>query len=127
MSNPTRPSGASAEELQLLRNAALLPVVLSVFEADLAVARDEGTFPIPGPYIALIRRAVRRLAGDIARTERLLRQCGIEIWGEGRSHREIALQYDCRGDRGRYALTRGMFAGELELLMDYYLGLFDGR
>ena len=118
-------SGASPEEMQILRNATLLPVVLSVFTAD--KDKTEGTFVFAAPYLAVIERAITRIGEDIAATERELRRRGIVLYGEERNYREVSREYDCRGRRAKYTLERGMFGGELELLMDYYLGLYDGR
>lgn len=118
---------ASPEEMQILRNATLLPVVLSIFTADKDKTENEGPFVFSTPYLAVMERAISRIGEDMAITERELRRRGIVLYGEERNYREVSREYDCRGRRAKYTLIRGMFGGELELLMDYYLGLYDGR
>lgn len=113
---------ASADVLQLMRNMMILPVVRSNFESDQIVFEKSSRYDWRSPYAAVAERAIKRIDADVANVACTLHNAGYTIGEEERERDRITRIVDCRGERQSFTLRYGTFEGELELLMDYYLG-----
>jgi hypothetical protein len=71
-------------------------------------------------------RAMIRVNRDIECLIGKLQSRGILVCGEEKNDRELSRVYNYYGSRHKYIVSRGAIEGELELLMEYYLGLYDG-
>ncbi|RKN62888.1 hypothetical protein [Paenibacillus ginsengarvi] len=109
----------SQEDMHLLRNLIVLPVVLSAFESDLVLFESN---PNLTSYRALAVRTIARIRSDMQRLTDNLRKRGIEVFAEKRNENGINRAFTYQGKRGMYALRWGTFDTEIALLTDYYLG-----
>jgi hypothetical protein len=89
---------------QLVRNFILLTIIRTYFEADLRRFRLSKHYSWRSPYAAVVERVIQRINGDIARVKQSLQQAGYQP------------------ETVKNDMQYGTYAGELELLMDYYLG-----
>lgn len=112
-----------AEEMHLIRNLVILPVVLSAFECDkMYFEKNLNNSGVMSPYAAVAQRAINRIKDDIERLTHTLRNQGIEVYEEKRNQNGINRVFKYLGSRNVYALRWGAFDAEIDLLTNYYLG-----
>lgn len=109
----------SSEDMHLIRNLVILPVIVSAFESDRIYFESKEAMT---PYAAVARRAIARIQSDIERIAESLRQRGIDVYAERRNQNGINRIFKYRGKRNIYTLRWGTFDAEIALLTDYYLG-----
>lgn len=112
----------SPEDMHLIRNLVILPVVLSAFECDKSYFENNKGPGIMSHYVTVVQRAINRIKGDMERLFRTLRGRGIDVFEERRSRNGINRVFTFAGQRSVYALYWGAFDAEIDLLTNYYLG-----
>ncbi|MEF3304595.1 hypothetical protein [Paenibacillus sp. GYB003] len=114
----------TAEDMHLIRNLVILPVVLSAFESDI-IFFESNRSPMT-QYVTVAQRAITRIQADMERLGKILRKRGIVVYDERRNQNGINRPFNYRGKRNVYALRWGTFDAEITLLTDYYLGNLSG-
>ncbi|TMV48741.1 hypothetical protein FE783_16980 [Paenibacillus mesophilus] len=110
----------SADDMVLIRNLVILPVVLSAFESDRTFFASNSAMT---PYVRLADLTISRIHADIERLTEGLKRRGIEVYAEKRNRNGINRTFRHNGKRNVYSLYWGAFDAEIALLTDYYLGL----
>ena len=113
-------STLSAEDMVLIRNLVVLPVVLSAFESDQTYFSANSAMT---PYARLANRTISRIRADIERLTESLNRRGIEVYAEKRHRNGIIRTFRHNGKRNVYSLYWGTCDAEIAILTDYYLGL----
>lgn len=108
------------EDIEVLREFILLPILLSVFEHDKKKIEAAGVkFVLP--YHRVIELSMDRVMKDLLSIRQEMRKRGIKIAGE--SHDSFSLRYEflCRGYRDVFEMPREFVKAETEIRMKQYL------
>lgn len=116
------------QEGQLVKQLALLPVVLDVLERDIAALQ---TVPLKmrGIYVQCLQYAQDQATLDLSHVRKQLRQRGIKVYEQRRTHLGIELQYVCRGYEHQFSILWSFVKAEVErwLRQSFRLQLADER
>lgn len=102
------------EELLLVKESLIIPVMLDVLERDIA-AVGSGGFTFPSLYAAVLRRIQE---GVIRRQHELngeLKSCSIQVYGTRRTRFSLSARYRCRGYEHRMVLLWDLIRAEMEI------------
>lgn len=110
----------SSEELRLIKEFLILPLVLSVFERDMKAIVS--VVKTPGPYHDALRRASDKITADLGVLKKAFYKRGIQVYQEERLPQQLQASYKCRGYHGSITLLFDRLKAEIELRMRRYLG-----
>lgn len=111
---------ASIEELQLIRESMMIPLLidLAVKNRD-EIERTEYTFrPL---YVAACDRVLSLLHNRMREVKRLLREAKIRLWEGEHNEFVIYTNYVCRGYEDRFGITREHLKAELRKMLTEYM------
>lgn len=111
----------TVEDIHLLREYILLPIVITIFERDLNEIRTS-KIKIKEPYIDALNRCIDRALLDHALVKRELTKKGIKIFAQTKNKDGIMVQYECRGYRYSFLPHWYYLKGLVEMRIRYYLG-----
>jgi hypothetical protein len=109
----------TTEELRMVKQTLLLPLLLSVFDRD--AKRIASVVKTPGPYVDALQRAMDRVAADLTEIRSSLRKNGVKVYEHERTAAGIRTEYQCRGYVGEYGILTDTLRAEAENLMRKYL------
>lgn len=109
-----------SEDIELLREFILLPIVLTVFERDKKII-ESSQVKISSPYVETINWVMDRVIKDLSEIKEQMRKRGIKVVKE--SHTTFSLRYEflCRGFRDVFEMPREFVKAETEVRMSKYL------
>lgn len=116
-----RPQLPSHQELSMIKEYLLLPLVLSVFERDARYVR-ESPIKTPDPYIKVIHRAMDQASGEWTRLRAEFRRRGIQVTWQKLEPEGLYASYLCRGYSGSMRLLIRLVKSEIEIRHRKYLG-----
>ncbi|PAD72386.1 hypothetical protein [Paenibacillus campinasensis] len=105
----------------VVKRYVMLPLILTAFERDKGIIEGSGAFKTPGPYVAMIEAAMRRVGADIRDVKRELRERGIKVHTIDKTDTRIESKFVCRGYTGKFSLLDAYMAAEGGELMRAYL------
>jgi hypothetical protein len=117
---PTATKAPTGEELQWIKEAILLPLVLTALERDGQWIRLS-KIKTKQPYLDVIERAMQRITDDLVLIRRHFRERGIKILSSNRSSYGIHCTFLCRGYESHFELLWYYARGEAEQKMKHYL------
>lgn len=112
--------GLTMDELQLVKQYVLLPIVLSIFQRDKKILQEK--VKTPGPYIKLIDEGMDKVTKDLANVRRKMRAGGIKVVHEERGEKAAAVMTVCRGYEQTHNFWWESLKSETEVKMSEYLG-----
>jgi hypothetical protein len=110
------------EDLQLIKDHILLPLILSELERNIR-AIDQTSFKMKEVYLSFIESAMNRVTLDLTETNKGLRDRGIKIYEQDRTDLGIKCRYVCRGYHDRFSMLWGFIKAEMEIKLSYYFGI----
>jgi hypothetical protein len=115
-----RPPLETEDELKLVKDYLLLPVVLDVLERDIRTL-DTLKLKMPQPYIRSLRTVQNKVTADMATIRRGLRGRGIKVYAERRTKRALEADYVCRGYHRKFSMLWGVVKAEVQQKLCRYL------
>jgi len=114
-------SGATIEELEMIKTYIIVPMILTAFDRDLKVV--EQTMKSPGPYIDVINNAMDRASLLLYEIRREFRKRGIKVFDVQQDKDGVRAEYRCRGYVGTIRMLWSLISSEANVRMRAYLGL----
>lgn len=108
------------QDITILREHILLPILLTVFEHDKKKIL-QGGIKITRPYIAVIDAAMDRVTKDMVAIRKEINKRGIKIVKEQGDSYSIQYEFVCRGLHQVFAMPREFIKAETEVRMTKYL------
>lgn len=101
------------QEGKLIKQFALLPVVLDVLERDLTTLQ---TIPLKMRtiYVQCLQYAQEQATLDLSAVRKQLREHGIKVYEQQRTRLGIELNYVCRGYEHQFSILWGFVKAEVE-------------
>jgi len=115
-----RPPLETEDELKLVKDYLLLPVVLDVLERDIRTL-DTLKLKMPQPYIRSLRSVQNKVTADMATIRRGLRGRGIKVYAERRTKQALEADYVCRGYHRKFSMLWGVVKAEVQQKLCRYL------
>lgn len=106
-------------ERKTVKQAIILPMVLTVFDRDKKVI--ESQIKLNKPYLDYIEKGMKRAHQDLVNARRLMRKSGIKIYENERDDRSITHKYVCRGYHHKDIFLWDYLQVEVETLITFYL------
>ncbi|MEI7027487.1 hypothetical protein [Paenibacillus sp. y28] len=120
---PSTPSRMpAAEDMQLVKDYLLLPVLLEVLERDMSILQTL-KLKMPAPYVRTLRGVQDQVTSDLASVRTRLRQRGVKVYEERRTAAGIEAMYLCRGYHYPFSMLWSLIKAEVEQRLNRYLGL----
>lgn len=116
-----RPSYVTHDELAMIKQYLLLPLVLSVFERD--IRQVKRCIKTPGPYMSAIQQAIEKVLVDTSSIRVEFQKRGIRVYEKKMNKESVSCSYQCRGYTGTMQLLMNSLKGDIETYMRNYLGV----
>lgn len=110
------------EDLQLVKEYILLPLLLDVLERDIK-ALGTVKLKMDRVYIKILRSAQDLITTDITLLRRKMRGRGIKVYEQRRTELCIDAHYLCRGYQHRFSMLWGLVKAELYKYLSQYLNI----
>lgn len=108
------------EDLQLVKEYILLPILLDVLERDMTVI-GEVKLKLGFIYEKTLRQAQDRIIADVSMLRRNLREQGIKVYELKRTNLSVEARYLCRGYHHDFSMLWGLVKAELYKYLSVYL------
>lgn len=110
------------EDLHLIKECVLLPILLDALERDLSVL---GKTPLKmgAFYSMLLRRAQDQITIDLVRLRKQMRAHGLKIYEERRTELGVEAHYLCRGYHHKCSMLWGYVRAELHTRLSAYFNM----
>ncbi len=115
-----RPNVPTQEELTLIRNYALLPVMLSVVENNYKRI-ETSSYPLKKLYIAATQALMNLVHADLSQTRKALKERNIKVFEDERADSAIHYRFICRGYEDKFSLIRDVVKAEISVRMAKYI------
>lgn len=117
----------SDQELQLIKNYIILPLVMNVFERDKNRIKDQQLFKTYKPYVDKLEMVMDEISKDLARVRTELRKKGIKVYDGEKVEKELKYEYLCRGYMGTFSILLLTLRSDIEIVMSHYLGVYESE
>jgi hypothetical protein len=108
------------EEIQLVKDCIIAPVLLDVLEHDMR-AITLTKLKLPYPYRRKFRSMQKEVTLELTNLRQMMRQLGIKIYSESRSKEYLEAHYMCRGYDHEMILMWDTIKAEVEIRLSHYL------
>jgi hypothetical protein len=115
------------QEMQLIKNFVILPLVLNVFERDKQRIEKEQLFKTFQPYVAMFDLVISRIMQDLTRVRKEMRKRGIKVYDSERKVDKLSHEYMCRGYMGNFEMLWSTIRSDVEIVMNHYLGVYESE
>jgi hypothetical protein len=124
-----RPHKIAEDELILVKNSLLFPIILDVLSHDTKNMQITGV-KIPIIYNLLLKgkqqQAVDDVMAELSAVKREMRLRGIKILGEKRTNLSIEAEYICRGYPYHFSMLWGFVKAEVQKKLSVYFDTHRG-
>jgi hypothetical protein len=117
----------SDQDLQLIKNYIILPLVLNVFERDKNRIKNEQLFKTYQPYIAKFELVMDEITRDLTNVRKQLRLHGIKVYDGEKVDKYLRHEYLCRGYLGEFMMLLETLKADVEIVMSHYLGVYESE
>ncbi|MFB0841749.1 hypothetical protein [Paenibacillus oleatilyticus] len=93
------------EELEMIRDAVLLPVLLTMIEKN-GKEITLSTNPLRKLYVAVTLALMNRVHSELAAVNRELRNRKIKVFKDDREDTDLHFRYICRGYEDKFSIMR---------------------
>lgn len=114
----------TGDELMLVKDFILLPILLDVLERDIKLLAVT-PLKMPAIYIKSFRNVQDRIIEDLHDVRKKLRKCGFKVYDPQRTETSIEAEYVCRGYCYRFAMLWGLVKAEVEKKLSFYMHVND--
>lgn len=117
---------ATEEDLQLVKNYVLLPILLDTLERDIKIIRTEklNMYVI---YEKSLRQAQDQIIADMMLLRKNLRKRGIKVYEQKQTNLFIEARYLCRGYHHKFSMLWGLVKAEQHKYLNIYLHIDSRR
>ncbi|WP_163857959.1 hypothetical protein [Paenibacillus elgii] len=110
------------EDLQLVKEFILLPLLLDVLERDIS-ALETTPLKMFIIYTKKLRHIQDQITADLVPIRTKLRERGIKIYEQKRTKMRIEACYLCRGYHRHFSMLWGLVKAELHVKLSMYLDI----
>ncbi|CAM4418192.1 hypothetical protein U9M73_08690 [Paenibacillus phoenicis] len=110
------------EDLQLVKEYILLPVLLNVLERDMK-ALGTVKLKMDVVYVRALRTAQDLITADLTLLRKKMRDRGIKVFEQQRTELGIEARYLCRGYQHRFSMLWSLVKAELNQYLSKYLNV----
>ncbi|SHE11651.1 Uncharacterised protein [Chlamydia abortus] len=100
------------EELQLIKEYTLLPILLDVLERDVAVL-EKARLKMSPVYVRKLKQAQDQISIHLAHIRKALRRRGIKVYELQRTRLGIEAHYLCKGYNHTFSMLWSLVKAEL--------------
>ncbi|GIP33967.1 hypothetical protein [Paenibacillus sp. J2TS4] len=115
-----KPPHTTLEESELVKEAVLLPVLLTMIRRDMDRMQDQAN-KLCLPNIVVMQRVLEMIQIDLVKLKQRLRSAGIRIYSEVKDAQGIRCKYICRENRGSLTMSRSMVKAEISIIAGNYV------
>lgn len=108
------------EDLQLVKEYILLPILLDVLERDIT-AIGKVKLKMDVIYEKTLRQAQDQIIADVSMLRKNLRERGIKVYEQQRTKLYVEARYLCRGYHHNFSMLWGLVKAELYKYLSMYL------
>jgi hypothetical protein len=117
-----QPPLQTEEDLRLVKEVILLPILLDVLESDIQTFM---TVPLKMDviYIKTLQLVQDRTMSDLTILRGELRKHGIRIYEQQRTQLGVEAQYLCRGYHHKFSMLWGLVKSEVKVRLSIYMNV----
>ncbi|WP_256124299.1 hypothetical protein [Paenibacillus chitinolyticus] len=115
-----KPRYATADEIKVIKEFVLIPIVLSVFDRDMKIILS--SIRSPDAYADAIKRAMDLATQEISAIKQFFRVRGIKIIQQEKRETGVFASYLCRGYQNDISLLWSFIEAEVDIRKRRYLG-----
>lgn len=112
----------TTEEADFVKEYMLLPLMLDVLERDRS-AMNLANLKMSEVYGGLIGLLQKAATDDLIRVRKSMREHGMKVYEERRTHIGIEARYLCRGYHYEFSMLWGLIRAEIMQRLCCYLGI----
>lgn len=110
------PMEKTEEELQMVKQSLILPIVLDVLAHDIRVLQGSAA-KMNGLYVKYLHSLQDKVSLELYHLRRQLRQKGIKVFRQERAKQGLEAEYLCRGYQHRFTMLWGVVKAEVEVAL----------
>ncbi|MBW7473156.1 hypothetical protein K0T92_00200 [Paenibacillus oenotherae] len=110
----------TAEEINLVREYALLPLLLSIVESNLRTIENT-TYSLRKLYVLAAQALLELIHADLVRVRKTLRERNIKVYEEERIDNTIQFRFNCRGYEDKFTMVRDFVRAEANVRIARYI------
>ena len=111
------PMEKTEEELKIVKQSLILPIVLDVLSHDIRVLQGSSA-KMNGLYIRFLHSLQDRVSLELYHLRRELRKSGIKVYRQERAKQGLEAEYLCRGYEHRFTMLWGVVKAEVEIELE---------
>jgi len=112
----------TADDLRLVKESILLPVVMDVLEADIK-RLSESNLRMTTVYIEMLKTLQQMVIADMYSVKQRMRKHGIKVYPQRRTKQCLEADYLCRGYHNKISLLWGLVKSDVQLTLCKYMGI----
>ncbi|GGG12796.1 hypothetical protein [Paenibacillus abyssi] len=108
------------EELEMIRDVVLLPMMLSIVEKNCREV-ESSTYSLKRLYVTASNVLMNRIHADLARVRKELKQRNIKVFEDERIDSAVHYHFVCRGYEDKFAMLRDVVRAEMSVRIAKYV------
>ncbi|MGG3278845.1 hypothetical protein [Paenibacillus solani] len=114
--------GLKTEELKLVKDYILLPLLLDVVENDRSIL-STAALKMPAITNVLVNRLQKAALADLTQVRKNMRDLGLKVYEQKKTHLGVEVEFLFRGYHHNLSMLWGLVDTEIEQKSYTYLGL----
>jgi len=110
------------EELELIRDCVLLPMMLTIADKNCADVRRSAS-SMKRLYVRACEALMKLMHDDLARARKELRSRNIKLYPEERVDSAVRYRFNCRGYEDEFGMMRDVVRAEISMKFARYIGM----
>jgi hypothetical protein len=116
---PTAPRTPSKEELQVIRDSVLLPMMLSIVEKNRREV-EQSSYTLKPVYVAAANALMDRIHKELMAAKKSLREHSIKVFDDEQVDNVMYYKYVYRGYSDKFAMVRDVVRAEISTRIGKY-------
>ncbi|CAH1197661.1 hypothetical protein PAECIP111893_00870 [Paenibacillus plantiphilus] len=112
----------TTEEINLVREYALLPLILSIVETNLR-SIENTTYSLRKLYVNAAQALLDLIHTDLVRVRKVLKERNIKVYEEERIDNTIQFRFICRGYEDNFTMIRDVVRAEASVRIAKYIAV----
>jgi len=110
----------SKEELELIRDYVLLPIMLTIVEKNkMEIALS--SYSLKNLYVIASQVLMRKILLDLTAVKKSLKERNIKVFEEERIDSAVHYRFVCRGYEDKFAMMRDVIRAEISMKLAKYI------
>lgn len=110
------------EDLTLVKDLIMLPIVMSVLELDIKKVNSAG-FKVPSVYISMLKTVQYLVTCDMYSTKKRTKELGIKIFDQQSTKMGVEASYLVRGYQHKISMLSSVIKSETQQRLCKYMGI----